>query len=139
MSSSHDLFRVTSFDKAQEEIFNPIPFGDRAEIVERLCSVLGFQIESGTLSDRSSQVIVSYQYHHEDDQGRGVEFSFMQDPVIFVSINRAQPEDFYPVIHVLKDLSPFAIVENGDMILDPERLYYSFDDWMQLNYEDSEI
>lgn len=135
MSIDYDLFRVTSFDNAEAEFPNPQPYRSRADIINLLLSTLGFQVEEGDVFDSSSSVSIAYQYHHEDDDGRWVEFSLLGDPVMYISLQRNQPEDFYPIIDVLKDFAPFAIAENGDVMIDPECFDYTYDDWIQLNYE----
>jgi hypothetical protein len=139
MSVEYYFFRVTSFDNAETAFADPQPFGSRADIIDRLSSTIGFQLESVDDFDSPDSAVVSYQYHHEDDEGKWLEFSLDGDPVTFISLHRNQPEDFYPIIDVLKDLAPFAIAENGDIMLDPDRFEYTYDDWIQLNYEDSEL
>lgn len=111
-----------------------LPFGSQPEIIDCLCSVLGFE----HYTDYTHRTIIFYKYHHYDDCGRVVRYSLQDNPVTALSINRAYPEDFLPVTDVLKHLEPFIIV-TPDELLNPEKLFYSFDDWMQKNYEEDQI
>jgi hypothetical protein len=136
------LQRVTSFDLAEVEIVGelpPISFGSKTAIIDRLCSVVGFEIidEEYFLGSEPCATI-AYQYHHQDDEGDYVEFTLTGDPVTCIWIEDTDREDFYPIMEALKDLAPFAIFDLGDGILiDPEELDYTYDDWLQLQYDRS--
>jgi hypothetical protein len=110
-----------------------LPFGSQQEIIDCLCSVLGFEHYTDY-----TQTIIFYKYHHRDNCGRVVRYSLLDNPVTAISINRAYPEDLLPVIDVLKHLEPFIIL-TPHKLLNPEKLFYSFDDWIQKNYDEDEL
>lgn len=64
----------------------------------------------------------------------------MDDPIIMISINRAYPEDFLPIVNVLSDIAPFEVCDPqlGEFT-NTDKLFYSFDGWMQKNYEEDEL
>ena len=126
----HDDHNQILLDLTDETV---LPFGSQQEIIDCLCSVRGFE----HYTYNTHQTIIFYKYHHHGDCGREVRYSLLDDPVTTLSINRAYPEDFLPVIDVLKQLEPFIIVA-PDELLNLEKLFYSFDDWMQKNYEEDE-
>jgi hypothetical protein len=83
---------------------------------------------------------IYYQYPHRENDGRVVKYSFIGDPVEYISINRAYPEDFLPIVNVLNDFSPFLIFDPTNGQFDkPEELFYSFENWLQKNYEEDEL
>jgi hypothetical protein len=120
-------------------------------MIERLCSSLEFehdeQYDKRTLESlikaRSEGLIhsgyqpliiatICYQYPHHNNDGRLIAYSLIGDPVEYVSINRAYPEDLLPIVNVLNDISPFLIFDpTNDQLNKPEELFYSLDDWLQ--------
>lgn len=152
MSVDFSLFRASSEDEFDEA--SELSFGNQQEIIERLCSTVGFEYDheynerqlaalkeyqkEQISSDMSPMSIIFYCYHHEDDMGRAIEYYLQGDPVTCISINRAYPEDFLPIIEALEDLEPFVIF-GPDGTLQPEELDYSYDEWIEMNYEDNEL
>lgn len=154
MSVDYMLLRVTSNQKI-ETMTKLLPFGSQQEVINRLCYVLGFErdtwedehvqleIEKWMRSQghlkpedkKPSRATMLYKYHHKNDNGRIVSYSLQGDPVASFHINRAYPEDFLPVIEVLRHLEPFSIMGPQGHI-DPESLFYTVDDWVQKNYEE---
>ncbi|MDX2216951.1 MAG: hypothetical protein SFY66_27040 [Oculatellaceae cyanobacterium bins.114] len=130
--------------------------GSQLDVIEQLCSVLGFehdehedqlrlqcwrefQSQDSISSDRQPPLMatICYRYHQHDDNGRVIMYNLLSDPVDCISINRAYPEDFLPVVDVFSDLAPFLIFDPTDgSFTNPEKLFYSLDDWLQKNYEE---
>ena len=133
-----------------------LPFGAPKELIDQLCSILGFEHDEAENNlrlerwkDSQAQGFVShdwqppvtstirYEYHQKDDNGRVVIYSLSSDPVICISINRAYPEDFLPIVDVFRELAPFLMLDPTDSkFINPEGFFYSLDDWMQKNYEE---
>jgi hypothetical protein len=136
------LQRVTAFELAQVEIMGELPpmsFGAKTAIIDRLCSIVGFEIiDEEYFLGSEPCTRIAYRYHHPDDRGDYVEFTLTGDPVTYIWIEDTDPEDFYPIMEALKDLAPFAIFDSGeDKPIDPEKLDYTYDDWLQLQYDRS--
>lgn len=157
MSVDYMLIRILS-GRELEAMNELSPFGSQQEIIDRLCAVLGFERNiwedehlrpereeylrnQGLLhpdEQRPPWATILYRHHHENDDGRVVSYSLQGDPIECISINRAYPEDFLPVIDILQELNPFLILGPEEPI-DPESLFYTFDDWIQKNYEEGWI
>lgn len=146
MSIDYDLYRVP-LEPILDEMNQPmpfgIPFGSQKEIIDRLCSVLGFERNANKkdewlTSEHSPRATILYKYHHISARGRVIRYQICDEPVISISINRAFPEDLLPVIDVLSNLAPFVIVSSVDGVTNPQELFYSFDDWVQKNYQEDE-
>ena len=145
MSVDYDLYRVP-LEPILDEMNQPMPFGiffgSQQEIIDRLCFVLGFERnakeDEWLTSEHSPIATIFYKYHHKSDCGRVIRYKICDDPVISISINRAFPEDLLPVINVLSNLAPFAIVSSVNGLTNPQELFYSCDDWLQKNYQEDE-
>lgn len=123
MSIDYDLYKVPQVT-VPSEMLEAIPFGSQQEIIDRLCSILGFSLTS----ENSPSATIFYQYHHESDCGRVIQYRIHGDPVSSISINRALPEDLLPVVDVLGDLAPFVIVSSVDGLTNLYQLFYTFID-----------
>jgi hypothetical protein len=164
MSVDHTLLRVSSsfFDIPSNQWLEELTaetimtFGSQPDVIRRLCSILGFehdahedklrlkywresQSQDSIPSDRQPPAIatIHYKYHQSEDNGRVVRYLLLGDPIDCISMNRAYPEDFLPVVDVLSELAPFLILDPTDgSFTNPEELFYSLDDWIQKNYEE---
>lgn len=164
MSVDYTLFRVSSefleipsSQKLKEwTAETALPFGSRLDIIERLCSILGFehderrdkqilkcwkesQSEGLISSDCQPQITttVHYKYHQNNNNGRVVTYELEGDPIICIWMNRAYLEDFFPLVEVLSELAPFLVLDPQDgRLTNPEEFFYSLDDWIQKNYEE---
>lgn len=152
-----DFLRIPS-DQMVERMTaeTALPFGAQKELIDQLCSNLGFEHDEaeddlwlehwrdsqaqGLIPlDRQPPVIatIRYRYHQENDNGRVVIYSLSSDPVDCISTNRAYPEDFLPIVDVFRELAPFLMLDPTDSkFINPEEFFYSLDDWMQKNYEE---
>lgn len=136
---SVDYFLIRIPPNQQPETCNEwLPFGSQQEIIDRLCAVIGFEFPpKQDLSKDYRTATIRYTYQHRNEQGRVIKYLLQKDPVACISINRAYPEDLLPIVEILNNLSPFAILTpQGQMEL--ESLVYSFDDWIEKNYEEEE-
>lgn len=133
-----------------------LPFGAQKELIDQLCSNLGFEHDEAEddlrlerWRDSQAQGLISrdqqppgisticYRYHQENDNGRVVTYSLDGDPVICISTNQACSEDFLPIVDVFRELAPFLMFDPTDCeFINPEEFFYSLDDWMQKNYEE---
>ncbi len=140
MSVDFFLYRIPSDLSSSDSIEKFLPFGSQDEIIEHFSSEIGFELLSQDSPPNSRNWITFlYTYHHESNMGRVVEFSLEDDPVTCISINRAYPEDFWPVINTFNELSPFLIQGPDVKPINPDEFIYSFDDWIQKNYEANEL
>jgi hypothetical protein len=163
MSVDHILLRVSPsfFDIPSDQWLEKLTaetvmtFGSQLDVIRRLCSILEFEHD-----DQEDQVCLKYwrqsqsqdsipfarqppamatiyyKYHQSEDNGRVVRYLLLGDPVDCISMNRAYPEDFLPVVDVFGDLAPFLVFDPTDgSFTNPEKLFYSLDNWMQKNYE----
>ena len=140
MSVDYFLYRVSIDKDASDRADQLLAFGSQDAIIERLSSVIGFEVLSREeLPNIGHWVTVTYTYHNENDEGRVVEFALQDDPIACISINRAYPEDFLPVMNILDDLGPFLIQGPEDEPINPDDFFYSYADWIQKNYEEDEL
>lgn len=140
MSVDFFLFRVPIDQDPVGTDAQLLVFGSQEEIIERLSSEIGFEVLSREdLPNIGPWATIAYTYHNENDEGREVEFALQGDPVDCISINRAYPEDFLPVISLLDDIGPFLIQGPEDEPINPDDFFYSYDDWIQKNYEEDEL
>lgn len=136
MSDDYFLLRVPIDQNSAGTDKQTLIFGSQDKIIERFSSEISFEVLSRRdLPNIESWVTIAYTYHNKNDQGRRVKFALHEDPLACISINRAYPEDFLPVINVLSDLGPFLIQGPEDEPINPEDFFYSYDDWIQKNYE----
>jgi hypothetical protein len=164
MSVDYTLLRISPVfldipsDQWLEELTaeTVMTIGSQLDVIGRLCSILGFEHDDqedelrlkywreaqyqdplSSAYQLPSIATVTYKYHQSNDNGRVVEYRLSGDPVDYVSINRAYPEDFLPVVDVLSDIAPFLVFDPADgSLTNPEGLFYSLDDWIQKNYEE---
>ncbi|KAM3095505.1 hypothetical protein ACKFKG_13445 [Phormidesmis sp. 146-35] len=140
MSIDYFLFRASPNKDKQTAIQELPSFGNQEEVVQRLCSSPGFKLSTQKrINNDKSWAFVNYFYSHVDGQGRGIEFALQGDPVDCISVKQAYKEDFLPVTHVLTDLAPFEIMDIEGVLVSPDELSCSFNDWIQENYKTNNL
>jgi hypothetical protein len=137
MSVDYHLYRLSLGHDRAKPIETKLVFGSQDEILDRLCSIIGFEdLRQEQCPIRGKVAYLDYIYHNENDLIFGVTFELLEDPVGFIMAETEEVEDFWPIIEALKDLGPFLVQGPEDDPINPDEFFYSYDDWMQIKYEE---
>ena len=121
MTIDYWLFRTSSNPHDSDAVLPP--FGSQEEVIERLCSVPGFELyRKESLENSEPFAIITYIEEDSNGEAQDVEFNLSGDPVTCISISRASREDFLPIVHALSNLAPFAIVDIDGEAISPDEL-----------------